>query len=129
MSRGFHVNFSCPELQGVLQNIERYNTRQAVKVEQAVSTSTKNIAKGARQRVPIRTGDLKKSVRSNFDIRKIQGTVRAKEFYAHMIEFGTKPHNIGNGHHPGTTARPFLRPAYEDEKPNLIKNVKDAVKP
>jgi HK97 gp10 family phage protein len=124
---GFRVNFACPELQDVLRNMDRYNTRQAVKIEQAVSTSTKNIAKGARQRIPVRTGDLKKSVRSNFDVRQIQGVVRAKEYYAHLVEFGAAA--VPSKNIPKRNERPFMRPAFEDEKPALIRGIREAVRP
>lgn len=125
--RGFRVNFSCPELQDVLRNMDRYNTRQAVKIEQAVSISTKNIAKDARQHVPIRTRKLKRSIRSSFDVRKIQGTVKAKEFYAHFIELGAKASPIHNI--PARPAKPFLKPAFDAEKPNLIRAIIEAVRP
>lgn len=127
MSRGFNVHFDCPELRNVLRNIDRYNARTAVNIENAVSASTKNIAKGCRQRVPKRTGDLKKSIRSSFDIRKIQGTVRAKEFYAHFVEFGAKAVPAKNI--PQRNERPYMRPSYEEEKPNLIRGITEAVRP
>lgn len=125
--RGFSVNFKCPELQNVLQNIEKYNTKQAVKVEEAVKSSTKVIGAGAKQRVPVRTGNLKKSIRSSFDIRKIQGTVKAKAPHAHLVEFGAKAHPAKNI--PKRTEKPYLRPAFENEKPALIKAITEAVKP
>lgn len=124
--RGFNVNFTCPELQNALRNISNYNTRTAVKIEQAVSASTKAIGKGARQRIPVDTGDLKRSVRTNFDVRKIQGTVRAKEFYAHLVEFGARA--VPSRNIPQRRERPFLRPAYEAEKPNLVRAITQAVR-
>lgn len=43
-------------------------------------------------------------------------------FYAHFIEYGTDPHNLGykgkyvtgkGGQHPGTVGKPYMRPAYD----------------
>lgn len=43
----------------------------------------------------------------------------------HLLEFGTEPHvNAGifaGTRHPGTTAQPFLTPAFEAEGANVIK--------
>lgn len=41
-------------------------------------------------------------------------------YYAHLVEFGTKPHiNAGmfaGSKHPGTAPRPFVRPAWDSNK-------------
>lgn len=130
MSRGFKVNFSCPELKNALRNIDKYDNQTTVKIENAISKSTLAIGKGAKERVPVRTGDLKKSIKSSFHVKAMQGTVKAKQYYAHLIEFGAKVHDVGPPFmRAWTTERPFLRPSFEQEKPNLIKNVKDAIKP
>lgn len=50
----------------------------------------------------------------------------ADVFYAHMVEFGTRPHSVVKGsslrssraqtaQHPGTKARPFMRPALDSQ--------------
>ena len=122
MSRPFRVNLDCPELREVLRNMDRYNTRTAVKIEQAIQTSTRNIATGVRRRIPVRTGLSKKSTRSRFDVRKVQGTVAVKRPTAHLVEFG-------HGGPKPAPEHPFMRPAYEDEKPNLIRNLAEATRP
>ena len=153
MSRGFRVYFDVPELEQTLGQLKAYDGKAALKVEEAVSTSTKNIAKGARQRVPVRSGKLKKSIRSRFDKRAVTGYVQARQPHAHLVEFGAKgatvepkskkalkiPWSGGMGvggtyfaasaKIPARKERPFMRPAFEDEKPELIKALKEAVKP
>lgn len=38
-------------------------------------------------------------------------------FYAHLVEKGTAAHSLGDGRqHPGTAARPFLRPALDSTR-------------
>lgn len=39
----------------------------------------------------------------------------------HLVEFGTTPHRIGKKLHPGARAFPFLRPAFEETKDEVIK--------
>jgi hypothetical protein len=85
--------------------------------------------------VPVRPGRgaLKKSIRSRFDKKTVTGYVVAKQYYAHMIEFGTDKHTIPNkagktGNHPGTKACPFMKPAFEAEKGNLIRDIEQAVR-
>lgn len=125
MGRGFRVNFSVPELQTATQNLSAYDGRIAGKIEDAVSTATKNISTGARQRVPVRSGDLKKSIRSRFDKKSITGYVSAKQYYAHMIEFGVKACPSKNI--PARPAKPYMKPSFEAEKPKLINDIKQAV--
>ena len=70
--------------------------------------------------------------------------------YAHLVEFGTKPHPIGKGikakarralsrilssagisaqrgMHPGTPPRPFLRPAFEQNASRSMGIIEDEV--
>ncbi|HPT88466.1 MAG TPA: HK97 gp10 family phage protein [Bacillota bacterium] len=151
---GFRVNFSVPELSETLQQINKYNSQTAYKIEQQVSKSTKAIGRGAKQRVPVLSGDLKKSISTRFDAKTITGYIAARQPYAHLVEFGakatvTKPtrqrkalkipwqggFGVGGMYYaakadiPQRRERPFMRPAFEDEKPNLIKGIKEAVKP
>lgn len=38
----------------------------------------------------------------------------------HLLEFGTVPHLINGWLHPGTRAQPFLRPAFEETKDEVV---------
>ncbi|WAB09200.1 hypothetical protein SEA_LITTLEMUNCHKIN_24 [Gordonia phage LittleMunchkin] len=93
---------------------------------------TRKIANQARQRVPVRTGNLGRSIQEdpvsmNGPFRA-EGGVTAHAHYAAAVELGSRPHlirarnaqalrfNVGGRtvfatevHHPGTRARPFLR--------------------
>lgn len=52
--------------------------------------------------------------------------------YAHLVEFGTQAHSLGGGSqirdglqfpgaiHPGTVARPFLRPAFDEKEMQIL---------
>lgn len=43
---------------------------------------------------------------------------------AHLLELGTRPH----GGHPGTAARPFVRPALDESKEAATKAIGDALR-
>jgi HK97 gp10 family phage protein len=98
----------------------------------ALRSGAKVVLDEVKQRIPEDTGQLRASARITTRYRK--GTVTASvkvgnfvAWYAHLVEFGTRPHVIrprnpggamrfGNVEtrsvdHPGTRARPFMRPA------------------
>lgn len=95
-------------------------------VSPAMRRLAAEIAEDARSLAPSRTGTLRDSI-GHYQRRDGVHVVYASAPHAHLIEFGTDPHEIspregqalaipGGGvyrrvHHPGTTARPFLRPA------------------
>lgn len=90
--------------------------------------------------VPVDDGDLRDSVRVS--TRSKRGTVYAslkvgnkKAWYAHFVEYGTKPHiikakNGGTLHigssflrqvmHPGAKPNPFIRPAFDSKSSEAI---------
>lgn len=89
-----------------------------------------------KQNIPVKDGALRQSARITTK-KSRDGSVSAsvkvgnsRAFYAHMVEFGTRPHIIapkrsamqiggqfvaGTVEHPGARPRPFMRPA-ADEK-------------
>lgn len=65
----------------------------------ALRAGAAEIRKEARELVPVEMGDLRRSIRVSAKAKggKVQASVKAgdkKAFYAHMVEFGTKPHLI-----------------------------------
>jgi HK97 gp10 family phage protein len=156
----FRVYFSVPELNQALDQISAYDGRTAAKIENQVEKSTKNVKAGAVQRVPVRSGDLKKTISARFDRRTISGYVKAGRYpgaqkggvpYAHLVELGAGPVTIKSKTPlriapPGAEAaglnefsytvnipargkQPFMEPAFNAEKPDLIRGLKEAVQP
>ena len=126
MSRGFYVNMKIPELSNVLKDFAKYDEASQNKLRSAVRGTTKNIMTGTIRRagsiVKVRTGNLMKGIGMDYNNTTNIGQVKAKSPHAHLIEFG----------HKGRTAAPaypILRPSFEQEKPNFIKDVTNAVKP
>ena len=156
MARGFRVNMSVPELGQALNKIDAYDGKSRQGIENAVQNSTKAISAGARRRVPVKTGRTKKSITSRFSRNKygrglVEGESVTKQPHAHLLEFGAratvstpktkKAMKIGysgtgvslkyfaaRANIPARRPRPFMRPAFEDEKPNLIRAIGEAVK-
>ena len=102
------------------KNIMRSAMRQGAKVMQRQAVAN----------VPVKSGDLKKSIKIGTRVRggRVTAMVKTKLFYAKFVEFGTSAHNISakqNGWlsfmnifakevaHPGSRPRPFLRPAMD----------------
>lgn len=113
--------------------------------EVLVKTMVRPIIRSARQKVPVKTGNLLKSIKAVKKHDKARGwfrylignTVgkRAKNdgWYGRLVEFGTAPHSIKRGRtlkrdlrfmggpntqsekiHPGAEAKPWLRPAFDE---------------
>lgn len=109
-------------------------------VRAAVTAMTTPIARAAKAKAPrVYTGLLKKAIgkktkagRSKGSAvglvgarRSVEGAYKGKRWvpanYIHLVELGTKPHGIptkdgGTVQHPGSPAKPFLEPAYEEQK-------------
>lgn len=106
-----------------------------VKIEKNVLRGALNAAgqvirREAQQQVPVKSGDLRKSIRVATRSKGgiVSATIRAGDktaFYAHMVEFGTASHKItakkggllaigvASVQHPGARQKPFMRPAFD----------------
>jgi len=90
-----------------------------------------------KQRYRLYQGALRDSIRISGRIDRRDGKITASiiaggkskktgadPFYAHFIEFGTKPH----GKHPGIQPRPFLRPAMDAQAGAAVVAVGEYIK-
>lgn len=100
------------------------------------------------QRIPEDTGQLRASTRitTRFKNGTVSASVKVGNFvawYAHLVEFGTNPHvikpkregslsfggrTVEQVNHPGTTGRPFMRPAAEAAFQESVKAVETYVR-
>ena len=104
-------------------------------VSEAQRSSLRPVLKAAKQNLDSLdanvTGELKKSLTIKKDAKapKTKPTYKVGPRsdspavrYAHLVEFGTDPHNLPNGgKHPGTSPKPFLTMAFETEGKTVIK--------
>jgi HK97 gp10 family phage protein len=113
------------------QNIMRGALRAGAKP--VLEAAKKNVSVGEpsdtnKRRYNLYSGALRDSLRLSARIDRRKGQVVARVvaggkskksgadvFYANMVEFGTKPHKIGSGDHPGVMPKPFMRPALDSE--------------
>jgi HK97 gp10 family phage protein len=88
-----------------------------VHASSAVGVSTFAVAQRARALVPVDTGNLKASIESSRVVGGLSGRVGvgAEAYYWRFVEFGTV----------GRSARPFFRPAAEEERDVFIQRMRD----
>lgn len=147
----FVVTAKSEGLSECLKDISKYNARCRLAVEDALRRGTKQVAKGARRRVPVDSGGLKKSITSSFKTTTLVGYARAKKPHAHLVEFGAKLTKVRpkkkmymefpkekwkkyNGKNrivrlkeatiPKREPRPFMIPAFRENESKIVADVK-----
>lgn len=145
----FVTTVKFTDLQDCLKEITIWDGKARAVASKALQKGTQRIAANARRRVAVRSGTLKKSIKSSYKEAKLTGYVKAKAPYAHLIEFGAratvvKPKNKkalkltgaeGDGlrryaekaNIPARSPHPFIMPAFEEEKPRIIEEVKRGI--
>ena len=100
----------------------------AVRSKEGTKAIADQIAEGAKQRVPVRTGDLRDAIHVEFqggahlganleaegDWSVVAGS--GEVFYGHLVEYGTQSTGAGGG---GAAPHPFLTPAAEAVVPTI----------
>ena len=108
---------------------------------------TRLVRREAVQRVPKHTGRLRKSLKTRFSSAKLEGQVYSMEPHAHLVEFGARAVIIrpkrkkalriplADGYKftkiavvPKRAGKPFLKPAYDYVEPQIIQDVKKALR-
>ncbi len=108
----------------------------------ALRSGAKIVLEEAKNNVPIKSGELRSSLRISTNSKKGRVTASVKSgnkkvWYSRLVEFGTAAHTISgkNGSlnfsgifaksvdHPGARAKPFLRPAIDAKANDAIKEV------
>ncbi|MFN0133425.1 MAG: HK97-gp10 family putative phage morphogenesis protein [Phycisphaerales bacterium] len=81
---------------------------------------------------------VSKKVQKERKRRSIKGEIYPRN-YAHLVEYGTRPHHVGKGSklskgkasgllHPGARPRPYMRPAYDAKSAEARQLVERVVK-
>lgn len=132
------------EVQKAFRDIDRYDEKAQAKIRTAIRSGTENIMRGAKSRIHVHTGNLMKSVSMEYDEKHNRGFVKSDAPHAHLLEKGTmaafivpkkkKALKIGarfaaSAFTVAKRARPFMKPAFDQEKPKIIREVEEAVKP
>ena len=121
-----------------------------VPVQKAVTDGAGEIARMQRNLAPVKSGKLRDSAstsrlpgrrRRRTRSRAADGTTRefealvtagnAEVRYAHLVEYGTAPHEAGGqmegARHPGTAAQPFFWPGYRLTRARVRSKVKRTI--
>lgn len=84
----------------------------------------------AKERAPVRTGKLRDSIISRlerasdfFTNARRSALVVVQAPHGHLVEFGTAPHKIDHFTHPGARENPFLFPAFEAKREEIIQSI------
>lgn len=140
----FVVNLGINDLQRTLGAFRTYDAQTQERLRSTVQSSTSAIMLGAKRRARVKTGGLVRNITMTYDGVRNTGTVRAKSPHAHLVEYGARAalvrpvkkkalaigdNVIASAKVPARAAHPYMRPAFEDEKPNLLQATKAAVKP
>lgn len=119
-------------------------------VRSALRAGLREMQKEAEARVPVKSGDLKSSLKIKTKMIKgapvaALGAGGGKAYYARFVEFGTagpyvikskngKPLFVNNGvpvyqvTHPGGKAKPFMRPAFDAGNQAALSSFSDYVR-
>ena len=117
------------------------------KIKEVLKNSAFNIESKAKKNInsnkSVKTGHLIRSIST--DVKGLEATIHTSNLkYAPMVEFGTKAHIIRpkskkalywkgakrpvkQVNHPGSKAKPYLIPAFEDEKDKFINDLKEVI--
>ena len=143
----FTVKIPAGELSRVIKQIKAWDGRTRLRVENALRKGTRLVRREAMQRVPKHTGRLRKSLKTRFSSSKLEGQVYSMEPHAHLVEFGARAVIIrpkrkkalriplADGYKftkfavvPKRAGKPFLKPAYDYVEPQIIQDVKKALR-
>lgn len=121
-------------IEGVTEVVGQLNKYYGSVVDETsdhIKLYTGKVQRTARSHVNSRTnrknrhGDLRKSITKSYNRSKLVGVVRTRSkdgWYAHMVEYGTKPHWMKKRKwmHPGAKPAPFMKPAWDKHKHQFL---------
>ena len=136
---------------GVLEDFAGDLETIADEIDEAIDKGTRttalSIEKSAKGNAPVRDGELRADIKA-LKMEMAIYSVGTSKKYGPSMEYGSKPHSITpNGpyplkffwekkgrwvstykvDHPGTEAQPFLRPALNKHRSDLVENISDEI--
>ena len=141
------IKINADELNKFSAEIPKLYEKNEALVRQTVKNSAFNIQKNAKSNLTknksVDTGHLRRGIST--DIRGLGATIHTSNIkYAPGVEYGTKAHIIkaknkkvlywkGAKHpvkkvnHPGSKAKPYLIPAFNQEKDQFLEKLKEVI--
>lgn len=109
-------------LETAIRNLHSWEKEKIKKVADQYNRSALAVEKNAKLQAPVDTGrlrsDIQKQVTKTDHNRVVSAEVFNNVIYAPFVEFGAK----------GRRARPYLFPAFEQERPILIQKLKEILR-
>jgi len=134
------VQFDLKGFDQLKRQLRRMDSRTSTKfAKMATRKASKILLDDMKQRVPKRTGNLRRSLGLVNVRRSTPGAwlkvgarsgkrLKYDGWYAHLVEFPTRAHSIkrksgANIDHPGTKRQPFMRPAVDAKGKKVINHI------
>jgi len=138
------INFSVPrsEQRKFERELKKYYKKSRKEFEHRVGQATMAMHRMAQDKAPRDNGDLRKNIHPYITNEGMTGEVESKAEYSAAVENGTKPHTIEirkkkvlanpetgqifgkKVQHPGTIGQPFMLPAWNKARKDLIKGLR-----
>ena len=142
------IKINADELNKFSVEVIKLSNEVEKDVKKVVKNSAFNIEKNAKSNLTenksVATGHLRRGIST--DIKGLEATIHTSNIkYAPMVEYGTRAHVIkpknkkvlywkGAAHpvkkvnHPGSKAKPYLIPAFNQEKDQFLEKLKEVIK-
>lgn len=111
------VKVEITNLPEFLASMKKLEAQILENIEEALEDSANNLVEKARERVPVKTGDLRDSIKVQKGEGDLNYLVQASAPHARFIEFGSLK----------TPARPFLGPAVEESRDGIRETMIKAI--
>lgn len=148
----FYVSVDRGELSKAINDISAYDGKARLGVEKAIKNGARRTVSDAKRRIHSKTGNLRKGVKSEFYSKagvKPTAVVESVQRHSHLVEFGAKATTTrldpsagkkalkivdtrvlryaNHANIPVRRPHPFMKPAYDAQYPEILKEVKEAV--
>lgn len=113
------VNVTIPQanLRKAINSIRAYDFATAAKVKRAIAKGAFAVQKDAKILAPVDTGRLRSSIKIDFFKGGLTADVNTNVEYAANVEFGSSRQR----------SSPYLFPAYEQNRAEIFKDLKEAL--
>lgn len=84
------------------------------RIQKVIRINIAELTDTAQSKVPVSTGQLRKSIVASIEDDGMAGIVRTEAEYAEYVELGTR----------FMEAQPYMKPAFEEQKPKFLRDLK-----
>lgn len=98
--------------------LNKFNKPPKLDIESDIKKATRKVQSSAKDLVPVDTGILKNSIKTDFDEDRREGRIYTSVEYAPHVEYGTRK----------MKGKAFLRPAFNLNKQQIKKDLENAMK-